>query len=212
MKKFILRIAEGFIIKSVFCKHDGKFEELMNLERHFTSADVFVSGNLGESLLIERFGTRLTELKLTYRNVPPKALLKPLKYAPNLETLTMTHVCDYQCQNRFTNIIADRVVLNKLKKLVVIQDWTVIRLIVAPALVELETPAIDCSGNLNARSPQTLTSFENFLKNSTRLESLKVNIELFRRMSSKIPFKLKKITDHRVSSRYPRLQHYQPFN
>lgn len=201
MEKLVLKVNDDDLST---CRYgiNEKFEALMCLKRHYTSADIALNDNVEETQLmsfLERFGRKIINSKLTFIGCSSQIFVKILKNLPNLETLAVTHrrrkLLRY-CPLMFANNFVERMALNKLTKLVVKGGWTALQHIEAPSLVELELPydeqLLDFS-HYHDRSTFELENLDRFLKASPKLESLNADPEFFRKMTPGFPFKLKKI-------------------
>lgn len=200
MNKFVLKVGlKVFPAHSTFYDSE-KFKQLMTLERHFTSAhitDLHTYEKYVKNPLVsvaERFGKSLINLTLEYWHIPSHIMFELMKQVPEVQKLTLICGRPRHCDDEkpFSDKFIGRLPLKKLKSLFVASDWNVFQHIKAPELLELNNRVSATNFDPN--------SFENFLKASTKLQSLMVDdIKIFANMSSEFPFKLTKHFSYSVS-------------
>lgn len=186
MNKFVLKIKAPEVLTG-----DRVYKELMSLQRHFTKADIEVKNAAEESKLmqvIERFGKRLRDVKLKHYNWPVATTAKVLEKMPELEELEIDFITGIlSSKSEVGDVSSGTVFLKKLKKLTVGEDWGVFALIKAPMLLKLRVEG-------DSRKDHIPPNFEDFLRNSPKIESLHIEGEKFpEEIGSIFPYQLKEL-------------------
>lgn len=180
MNNFRLKVDQRVLSSLKGYKRKDRFRELMTLERHFTSAGIYIPENCLKSRLtdvVERFGKRLTKLELESEILTAHEMLRLLKVIPELQELYLSLGNPEDCTEDFQGSVQ----LKKLEKLTLVDDSRVLRFIKAPKLVYLEVEG----KNFNQQI------FESFLKACPHLETLKAGFEI---TTSDFPFQLKALS------------------
>lgn len=137
MNKFVLKIEADY-----FSLEDGItniFKKRRRLERHCTTAELSVGAHFAENRLmdvVKRHGRKLI-VKLNCAVLSMQAFLKILAHMPELERL------QFNIKKTYSNGISNRnpsdyrITLKKLEKLVIKCSCKILKVIVAPSLVEL---------------------------------------------------------------------------
>lgn len=179
MSKFVLRICRN--AEAAQRVPDIKFEHLMSLERHFTSAYISWKGD-GSKLIqvIERLGKRIKKVELKYKNWSSETIVEVLEKLPELEILYIEH-----WGREVVETSANSVLLKKLKKLQVNAAWEIFFLIKTPMLLNLTL--------ISMKEGLDLRIIGDFLKNSPKLESLTASCKILGVFGSNFPIQLKKL-------------------
>lgn len=183
MNKLVLKIESDVLS---YHRTNEKLKLVMNLEMHFTSADVIVDKHFDATRLmdvLEQFGRRFVYFKLkSPQFISPLTLLEFLKQMPELKQLILDFSqVNHTGRPQRADSSIEALSLTKLKKLVVKGDFDVFQLIDCPSLQDLHTE----EGIYNPK-------MEKLLKASPNLEGLRTNLSVIGRMSPKFPFKLRK--------------------
>lgn len=188
MNKFVLSIQPN-VFTSAQREPTEKFQKIMSLKRHFKNVSVDVlngveiddSANVQLMSVIGLHVTNLIRCDIQISFMPSEVIMKLLEQLPDLEELALNirHITEYP------SVSIEPVTLKKLKKLRVSQAWNVLQFLNAPSLVDLEA-----HGSVNKL---TTKSLELFLKASTKIESLLVDLSIFDEIDYDLSFKLKNL-------------------
>lgn len=153
-----------------------KYNQLMSLKRQFNIVfiNVWNDDEFGDSrlmALIQRHCAGLVKCSLDVPLLSPEVITKLLNQSPDLEDLTLS----IRSQMEYKIHSSVPITLKKLKKLAVTHPWYVFQFIEAPELEDLVV-----HGPIDESNTKSL---EKFLKTSTNLERLEMDLSIIAKIT-----------------------------